>query len=86
MGYERTELSRRLKCLMSLREMTQCQLATACGIDDATVSAYVNGTMTPGIDKVWRMSEALGTSPDILCGWSELSAEVFSAPVRPSSK
>lgn len=80
MSYERSTLGRRLKRLMDLRGMTQVQLAGACDIDNATVSAYVNGSMTPGIDKVWRMSEALGVTPNVLCGWSELPGAIFAEP------
>lgn len=82
MNYDESMLGRRMKLLMAARGMTQGQLADQCGINDATVSAYVNGSMTPGIDKVWRIAEALGVTPNELCGWSELTGEMLDEKSR----
>ena len=82
MNYDESMLGRRMKLLMTARGMTQGQLADQCGINDATVSAYVNGSMTPGIDKVWRIAEALGVTPNELCGWSELTGEMLDEKSR----
>lgn len=82
MNYDESMLGRRMKLLMAARGMTQGQLADQCGINDATISAYVNGSMTPGIDKVWRIAEALGVTPNELCGWSELTGEMLDEKSR----
>lgn len=76
-------MGQRMKLLLTARGMSQSQLAKECDQDTATINAYANGLMVPGIDKVYRIAEVLDTTPDVLCGWSELSADTLSA--RPTS-
>ena len=49
--------------------LSQEELAARSGVSAASLIKYESGEMTPGIDKVISMAEALGCTPNDLCGW-----------------
>lgn len=73
MNFDSKVLGQRLKTLLAACDMSQAELAEKCDTTTATINAYANGSMVPGIDKVCRLAEALQTTPNVLCGWSELT-------------
>lgn len=50
-------------------DISQEELAERSGVSAASLIKYESGEMTPGIDKVISMAEALGCTPNDLCGW-----------------
>lgn len=50
-------------------DISQEELAARSGVSAASLIKYESGEMTPGIDKVISMAEALGCTPNDLCGW-----------------
>lgn len=65
----------RLLQRMKEQSVTQAQLATAVGVQQSTVSKWVNGTF-PGADYLAAISKTLNTSPSWLLGWEEGARDV----------
>ena len=73
MNFDSKVLGQRMKVLLAASNMSQAELAEKCGQSIQTINSYANGTMVPSIDKVCRLAEALETTPNVLCGLSELT-------------
>lgn len=63
--------SERLSCLLSRRGLTQRELAGMCGVDEASMSRYVNGNRKPCMDVLVRIANALDVSVEYLTGNEE---------------
>lgn len=63
--------SERLAKLMSLRNLTQKELATRANITESAISYYVKGVRTPSGEILTRIAECLSTSTDYLLGRTE---------------
>ena len=61
----------RLSCLLAERALTQRELAGMCGVDEASMSRYVNGSRKPCMDVLVRMGRALNVSVEYLTGNEE---------------
>ncbi len=72
MAFDSKVFGQRIKFFLTARGMSQQDLADKCGQHVESINAYANGATVPGIDKVYRIAEALETTPNVLCGWSEL--------------
>ena len=64
-------LAENLKALRKAKGLSQEELAARSGVSAASLIKYESGEMTPGIDKVISMAEALGCTPNDLCGWGQ---------------
>ena len=62
----REEIARRLRVVMSRRNMTQTALAEATGIDKPRISRYVNGLTKPDVDTLATLARALEVTLDAL--------------------
>ncbi|MBQ4307868.1 MAG: helix-turn-helix transcriptional regulator [Lachnospiraceae bacterium] len=65
------ELGERLSCILSQQGMTQRELANMSGVDETSLSRYVNGTRKPCMDVLVRLSRALNVSVEYLTGNEE---------------
>lgn len=63
--------SERLAKLMSLRGLTQKDLARKANITESAISYYVKGVRTPSGEILARMAETLSTTTDYLLGRTE---------------
>ena len=63
--------SERLSKLMTLRGLTQKELAIKANITESAISYYVKGVRTPSGEILTRMAECLSTSTDYLLGRTE---------------
>ena len=69
MNYSNEALASNLRAERALCDLSQEELAARSGVSAASLIKYESGEMTPGIDKVISMAEALGCTPNDLCGW-----------------
>lgn len=69
MNYSNEALASNLRAERARRDLSQEELAARSGVSAASLIKYESGEMTPGIDKVVSMAEALGCTPNDLCGW-----------------
>ena len=58
----------RLSCLLAERALTQRELAGMCGVDEASMSRYVNGSRKPCMDVLVRIAANLNVSVEYLTG------------------
>ena len=63
--------SERLTKLMTLRVLTQKELASKANITESAISYYVKGVRTPSGEILARMAETLSTTTDYLLGRTE---------------
>ena len=56
------------KSMVSIKSMTQKELAQALGISRATVAKYEAGLRTPNMDMIMKLSDVLGCTTDYLLG------------------
>ncbi len=63
--------SERLAKLMSLRGLTQKEVAQKANITESAISYYVKGLRTPSGEILARMAETLSTTTDFLLGRTE---------------
>ena len=63
------ETSRRIREILSLRNLSQQELADKSGVAKASISQYVNGTHVPGNKKAGQMAEVLKCDPLWLMGF-----------------
>ena len=61
----------RLSCILSERGLTQRELAGMCGVDETSMSRYVNGSRKPCMDVLVRIAGALNVSVEYLTGSEE---------------
>lgn len=71
MPYNPMVVAHRLKVLRAEARMTQEDLARASGVSAASIVKYEAGAMVPTLGNAFSMAEALGCSPNDLCGWSD---------------
>lgn len=64
--------SERLAGLMSLRGLTQKEVAAKAGITESAISYYVKGARTPSGEILARMAETLSTTTDYLLGRTDI--------------
>lgn len=69
MNYSNEALASNLRAERARRDLSQEELAARSGVSVASLIKYESGEMTPGIDKIVSMAEALGCTPNDLCGW-----------------
>jgi transcriptional regulator with XRE-family HTH domain len=71
----RTEVSvgESLRIIRELQEMSQNELAEACGIPQSTISAIENGRVNLGVERAKLLARALQCHPAVLVfpGWDE---------------
>lgn len=60
----------RLKVCMAERNMTPKQLAASSGIYVDTIRNYMNGSAAPLFETAYKMSVAMGCTPNDLCDLS----------------
>ena len=60
-----------IKKLRINAEMTQADLAKACGVTQGTVSGWENGKCFPGTDKIRLVARALGCDVSVLLEMGE---------------
>ena len=65
------DFSKRLSCILAERGLTQRELANMCGVDEASMSRYVNGSRKPCMDVLVRIAGELNVSVEYLTGNEE---------------
>ena len=58
-----------LRRIRRSKELSQQQLADSLGVDVKTIGNWERGTTLMNIEQVWNCAEALGSSPNDICGW-----------------
>lgn len=71
MNYSNEALASNLRAERARRDLSQEELAARSGVSAASLIKYESAEMTPGIDKIVSMAEALGCTPNDLCGWGQ---------------
>lgn len=66
-----SDFVKRLKKLMTEKNISQKKLAEMTGITQSSISDWVNGKYKPRQDKVYLLSESLKVSPAYLLGYSD---------------
>jgi transcriptional regulator with XRE-family HTH domain len=66
--YRKERFATQLRKISGQRRMTQKTIASKIGTTEATVSRYMSGERTPGIETIVRLSEVLKVSLDTLVG------------------
>ncbi|WP_420710494.1 helix-turn-helix domain-containing protein [Asticcacaulis sp. SL142] len=71
-------LSRKLKERAEALGISNAQAAKLCGLDGRTYGHYVSGRSRPNYENLLKISNALGTSPNLLLGFhtDPTSAEI----------
>lgn len=67
--YNENKVADRLKEALSLRKMTQAELADKSGINFSTISSYVSGRFEPKRTPLMKLATALRVSPTWLAGF-----------------
>lgn len=67
--YMKEELIKRLKAMMSQREITAAELSRRSGIRASSISDYLNGKYEPKQDNIDKMAHALNVTPAWLMGY-----------------
>ena len=67
--YNDNKVADRLKEALSLRKMTQAELADKSGINFSTISSYVSGRFEPKRTPLMKLATALRVSPTWLAGF-----------------
>lgn len=70
MGFDRDAFAANLRGLRARADLTQAQLAERAGVSAASVFQYEDGSAVPGMDKAFRLAEALGVTVDELTGFA----------------
>lgn len=63
--------SDRLTNTMSIKNISQTELAKLTGITQSSISDYINNRYKPKQDKIDLLAKALNTTPAYLMGWEE---------------
>ena len=71
MPYSNEEFGHRLMVFRHDAKMTQDDLAAASGIDKGSIVRYEGASVTPGLDKAYKLAVALGVTLDDLCPMPE---------------
>ena len=61
----------RLSSILAEQGLTQRELAGMCGVDETSMSRYVNGSRKPCMDVLVRIAEKLNVSVEYLTGNEE---------------
>lgn len=69
MSFDKNTFAANLRAARARRDLSQTELASATGLNLATISQYEDGAFVPGADKVFALAEALGVTPNDLIGW-----------------
>ena len=59
----------RLKVLRAEARMSQGDLANAAGVSATSIRNYEVGASLPNLETAVSLAEALGCTPNDLCGW-----------------
>ena len=68
----------RMKSAMKDNGMNARELSKRCGLSEASISRYLSGNMTPRVNAISKMAEALRVDPVWLMGYDESPAPEFS--------
>lgn len=58
-----------LKEIRKKSHVSQVELADMIGVSTRTIGAWERGENLPDIEQVWNCAEALGSTPNDICGW-----------------
>lgn len=72
MTYDNDVFSRHLRAHMALAGINSADaLSEKAGVSVDSVGRYMRGESVPLLSTVFKLAEALGCSPNELCGWSQ---------------
>lgn len=71
MKFNREKFSANLLILRRRKRFTQQELADAAGLNVKSICMYETDGAAPKTDILCRLADALGTTPNVLCGWEE---------------
>lgn len=63
--------AQRLQTAMYLKSWTGAELSKRSGLTQAAISRYINGQRQPSVDRIIRLSKALGVTSDYLMGLTD---------------
>lgn len=61
----------RLKVARAEAQLNQEELAEKSGVSVAAIKTYETGSAGPLLETACKLAEALGCTPNDLCGWGE---------------
>lgn len=70
MPFDNSTLAANIRAERARRRISQEELAEKTGVSAASIVAYESAVSKPGVDKLFAIAEALGTTPNDLLGWS----------------
>lgn len=65
------KVGHRLKVLRAEARMTQEDLASASGLSVDSIRTYERGISAPRLETTVALAEALGCTPNDICGWGK---------------
>ena len=71
MAYCKDTLCANIRAERARLDLSQEELAKRAGLSTVSIQKYENGDMTPGVDKLAAIAEALGVTPNDLLGWPD---------------
>ncbi|MDE6302763.1 MAG: helix-turn-helix domain-containing protein [Clostridia bacterium] len=66
------QIAENLKQLMRIEHLSQSKLATKIGIDQRTISKWINGKSEPSIEYLWILADYFDVSIDYIAGRKEI--------------
>lgn len=69
MPYSKESTARHIKAQMALAGMSVNELADKSGVSKDSIGNYLRGQATPMLDNIFALAEALGCTPNDLCGF-----------------
>lgn len=67
----RTVVRRSLKVAMAEADMTPLELAEKSGVSYDAITKYLRGDTAPLLETAYKLANALGCTPNDLCGWGQ---------------
>jgi transcriptional regulator with XRE-family HTH domain len=69
MGFNKSVFAKNLRARRAELDMTQIELAKQANLSQSAIFQYEDEAQVPGADKVVRLADALGVTPNYLMGW-----------------
>lgn len=64
-------IRKRLRVLMAEADMSAEQLSDKSGVSVDSIRQYLRGETVPLLETACKIADALGCTPNDLCGWKE---------------
>lgn len=70
MGFDMSAMAAKLRGKRAEADLSQAEASEMAGINITTLSKYEAGDIVPSAEKVFKLAEVYGCTPNDLIGWS----------------